>query len=212
MSMTAKIVIKPPSDPEVWAPCRLCRQSTRHRVITNVEKTDTFNGTEHVAHFQTIECRGCTSLSLVFRWKPITAKEWFTEIYPKVLRDRGSLPSVKALPTEVSKIYLETLAALSNDAPVLAGIGLRATVEAVCKDKKAAGSNLQLQIDNLVAQGVITADAAQILHSLRFMGNAAAHEMRAHTNEELITALDIVEMLLKNVYILPKFVEKLPQT
>ena len=52
--------------------------------------------------------------------------------------------------------------------------------------------------------------AATILHNLRFMGNAAAHEMKAHSIQEISTALDIVEILLQNVYVLPKLAEVLP--
>ncbi len=42
------------------------------------------------------------------------------------------------------------------------------------------------------------------------MGNAAAHEMKAHTLKELNAGFDVVEYLLKGVYILPKQAENLP--
>ena len=51
---------------------------------------------------------------------------------------------------------------------------------------------------------------ATALHSLRFMGNAAAHEMKAHLQKELNAAFDVVEHLLYGVYVLPKQAAQLP--
>jgi hypothetical protein len=94
---------------------------------------------------------------------------------------------------------------------VLAGIGIRSIVEAVCTEKTATGHNLQQRIDALVTLGLITRDGATILHSLRFMGNAAAHEVTAHTESELDTAFDVVEHLLTTVYVLPHAAARLPR-
>jgi hypothetical protein len=41
------------------------------------------------------------------------------------------------------------------------------------------------------------------------MGNEAAHETKANTEEELFTALEVVEHLLKTVYIIPRKAIKL---
>jgi len=103
------------------------------------------------------------------------------------------------------------LTAIGNDQPVLAGIGIRAIIETVCKERSAKGKDLKEKIDDLANLGVVTKDGAKILHSLRFMGNDAAHEVKAHTNEELITAIDVAEYTLKGVYILPKLADKLPK-
>jgi hypothetical protein len=51
---------------------------------------------------------------------------------------------------------------------------------------------------------------AEILHDLRFMGNKAAHEVKAHSTQELNLAFDVVEHLLKTVYILPEQAKRLP--
>ncbi|MDY3558591.1 DUF4145 domain-containing protein, partial [Gemmata sp. JC673] len=58
---------------------------------------------------------------------------------------------------------------------------------------------------------VVSGDGAKILHSLRFMGNNAAHEVKGHTAEELTIALGVVEYLLHGVYVMPKKAAKLPQ-
>lgn len=115
------------------------------------------------------------------------------------------------LPAGVAPIYREAVAASSAQLPISSGFGIRAIIEAVCKDKDIKGQNLENRIDGLVSAGLITPAAATMLHSLRFMGNAAAHEMKAHSLEEISNALDIVEILLQNVYVLPSLAESVPK-
>ena len=42
------------------------------------------------------------------------------------------------------------------------------------------------------------------------MGNKAAHEVKAHTRDELNLAFDVVEHLIKAVYLLPEQAKRLP--
>ncbi|MEP7297867.1 MAG: DUF4145 domain-containing protein [Burkholderiales bacterium] len=69
------------------------------------------------------------------------------------------------------------------------------------------GANLFAQIDALVAARVLTPSSAAILHKVRNLGNKAAHAVMPHTDAQLEMALDVVEHLLKDVYILPKKTE-----
>ena len=106
---------------------------------------------------------------------------------------------------------METYSALCNQLRVLSGIGIRALVETVCKDKAAVGKNLKEQIDNLVVLGILTRDGADFLHSLRIMGNNAAHDVEPQTEDDLDIAFDIVEHLLQGVYLLRIKASKLPK-
>ena len=96
---------------------------------------------------------------------------------------------------------------MSVQAPVLAAIGLRALLEAVCKEKKARDGDLFKKIDSLVEKKILTPAGAMILHRIRTLGNEAAHEVKPHTEGQLALAMDIVEHLLMDVYILPKKAE-----
>src|SRR5262249_45703468 len=115
------------------------------------------------------------------------------------------------LPHLIYRIYEETHSALSNEELILAGIGIRAIVEAVCTHSGLTTGNLQSKIDSLKNAGTVTADGAKILPSLRFMGNAAAHETKAHKPVELGTAFEVVENILFNSLILPLRATKLPK-
>jgi hypothetical protein len=85
---------------------------------------------------------------------------------------------------------------------------VRAVVEAVTADRRAAGSNLSKKIDDLVVKGDLTTEAAKILHKLRVLGNKAVHEVKAHSERELTLAIDVLDHLLLAVYILPELAKK----
>ena len=134
--------------------------------------------------------------------------EWeyqpLVHLYPSPEVGRSPLADVDILPEKVSRIYSETIKALNQSHEVLCGIGVRAIIETVCKDKNASGKDLHRKINSLVALGVLTQDGADILHKLRTLGNKSAHEVQPHTTKELGLALDVVDHLLLGVYILPE--------
>lgn len=212
---------------ELWLLCPSCNKETVHKVLVSAEVDERFDdGDEWFANwdvYQIVQCQGCQTTS--FRrthtnseYVPADLNETevpiaYVELYPQRAGGRCELPGSYLLPRQVSGIYRETLAALSNELPILAGIGVRALVEAVCKERNAKGKNLSVseKIDNLVAQGVLTQDGAEILHSLRLMGNEAAHEVKPHSEDDLNVAFDVIEHLLSGVYILPKVADRLPK-
>ena len=77
-------------------------------------------------------------------------------------------------------------------------------IETICNDKKVKGANLGKKINALVAQGIISQSQSDVLHSLRILGNVAAHEVQPAKPEELIMGLEIAETMMKTIYILPE--------
>jgi hypothetical protein len=130
-------------------------------------------------------------------------------LFPPRIAGRAQLRQLYSVPSRVRSIYDETHKALLGEQPILAGVGLRSLIEAVCREKNAEGNNLQKRIDSLVELGILTRDGADILHALRHLGNAAAHEVEAYSETDLSTAFDVVEHLLQTVYIIPKKAAKL---
>ena len=106
------------------------------------------------------------------------------------------------MPPLIREIYRQSLAAYAADASILAGIGLRATIEAVCTHLEVNGSSLEKRIDALAKGGHISTTDKRRLHAIRFLGNDAAHEVREPKSSELKVALEIVEHLIKSVFIL----------
>jgi hypothetical protein len=133
------------------------------------------------------------------------------KLYPSRLIGRKKLPWDAVMPYRIYRVYDQVHEALCTNLNILVGTGIRAVVEAVCTDQGLNKGNLESKIDGLVDEGVITKRDAGVLHSLRFMGNAAAHEVKAHTTEELSIALQIVEHVLTSVYTMPDLAQKLPK-
>ncbi|MBP0624981.1 DUF4145 domain-containing protein [Cupriavidus consociatus] len=202
-------------------PCIKCVGKTTHKVLVSVDVRGD-EGDEHYSYswaedYQVVQCQGCKTVS--FRSESSNSEDYHQEedgtewgvvekLYPTRLEGRKGLGGdVHYLPQNVRRIYDETLMAMSNPAPVLAGIGLRALLETVCKEKKATGKDLYAKLDNLKDEGVLTPPQVVILHKIRTLGNAAAHEVKPHSDKQLGLAMDIVEHVLNDVYILPKKAE-----
>ncbi|TKJ33881.1 MAG: hypothetical protein CEE38_19860 [Planctomycetes bacterium B3_Pla] len=124
-----------------------------------------------------------------------SSEEYFPERTKLHVEDK----KFKQLPDKLTIIYRETLRAYNNSLSVLCALGIRALLEGICADKGITGSNLKTRIDNMVSiplpQNIVIN-----LHSLRFIGNEAAHELSKPTKEELRLAIEICEDLLNYLY------------
>ncbi|HMQ75853.1 MAG TPA: DUF4145 domain-containing protein [Flavobacteriales bacterium] len=206
---------------ERWLPCATCSRTTRHLELFSV-KEPIYDEAEYQngeSLWAIVQCQGYLEFSFFkrseeyqgdnFEHEPIYSVD--EQIYPSRIAGRAELKDTGYLPFHVGLIYRETRNALCNNMNILAGIGLRALVEVVCKEKNAGGNNLEDRINDLVRTGLLTNDGADILHSLRIMGNQAAHEVKPHSLKDLGIALDVVEHLLTGFYILPAKASALPK-
>lgn len=222
MAITIKSQLGQPIDTENSVECATCFGKTSHSVLATVIVDGSEGNGDYSFDWQNdhqlIQCLGCKSIS--YRVVSSNSEDYFQDdegntlyavsekLYPPRIAGVKSLgDDTIYLPLKVRQIYEETLLALSVNAPVLAAIGLRALIETVCKEKDAQGGDLFKKIDSLVEKRVLTPASATILHKIRTLGNAAAHEVKPHSERQLSLALDIVEHLLKDVFILPKQVE-----
>ena len=225
MSKTVKTVAEKLDSETIWTSCYTCEVDTEHSILTRVTATldhsfdPTFSITEWTV-CETVQCQGCKEVS--FRQilsdsehtdtDPDTGHDIPVEtvsFYPHRNAGRTTMEHAMLLPWGVDPIYRETHAAVCNRQPILAGIGLRSLIEAVCRDRGAEGNSLAERIDALVEIGLLTPDSASIIHQLREMGNEAAHEAVSHAEEQLVAALEVTEHLLKTVYVVPSLTEKL---
>jgi hypothetical protein len=207
---------------ELKLPCVSCSGKTTHKVVASFDERGSHE-THHDSFDwgidnQIVQCLGCQCVSFrIASWNSEELIQDFYDqwghvvtekLYPSRLVSRKGLKNHdEHLPSKVQKIYDETLSALASQSPILAGIGLRALLETVCKEKSATGKDLLEKIDSLVHANILTPTAAAILHKIRTLGNAAAHEVKPHSERQLGLAMDIIEHLLLDVYILPKQVE-----
>lgn len=204
--------------------CTYCHVETKHVVLQSIDVDGEDPRWEYYStdSYQIVQCKGCESISFRkvhtdsedYDYDEETQDTYYPEkieLYPSRIAGRRKLKDVYLLPRTIQQIYGETYLALINKQPILAGIGIRALVEAVCKEESASGRDLEKRIDDLVSKGILTQAGADILHGTRLMGNLAAHQVKPHTDKELSVAMDVVENLLYNVYLLPKAASLLPK-
>lgn len=199
-----------------YVECRRCDKGTWHSTLALARDLDEDGDTRALSDYEIIQCDGCRTMSFRSVWElglPGAAPGISEEnLYPprRDRKARRALTGSRVLPERVRSIYSEAIRAMNNNLPVLAGIGVRALVESVCKHKRVPGANLQQRIDGLAAAGLLGSSEAKTLHRIRFLGNKAAHEMKQPTTAELSAGMDIAEHLLDTVYLLPKKARKLP--
>jgi len=206
----------------VWIACGHCDRVTHHEALAEIKWC--FDSAEIAIwhNYMIVMCKGCRTLSFCIESTDSEAVEYDEngetslarsyQLFPSRAAGRPELQSIHDVPFGIYSVYRETRSALCSGQAILTGIGIRAIVEAVCKERSASGRNLEDKIDALAAMKIVTDDGAKILHSLRFMGNNAAHEVKAHSMEELHIAFGVIEYLLQGVYIMPKQATKLPQS
>lgn len=192
--------------------CRNCARQTNHEVLF-----ETSHGAErpywNEKHtWQVLKCRGCDTVGFRYRlddYDDVTELAsgeskhavTFTR-YPPAVSGHRPLDAAFAVPPLIRQVYKQSVSAYAAGASILAGIGLRATIEAVCTHLKMTGSSLEKRIDALAKSGHISTSDKRRLHAIRFLGNDAAHEVREPKNNEMKVALEIVEHLITSVFIL----------
>jgi hypothetical protein len=199
--------------------CSYCLHETNHTLLSTYhtswsdDEADIRGGAAH----DFLKCNGCETATLRIR-------SWFSEdegtsvtLYPP----RGS-QEVTRPPKEFDEItfggpldsvYRQTVSAFNQKLLTLAGAGVRLIIEGVCKEKGTEDgkikdkngvakrkSNLEGRINGLEEEGYISAQQAETLHQIRFLGNDAAHELDQPSAGNVSIALDIVEHLLEQVY------------
>ena len=118
-----------------------------------------------------------------------------------------------ALPPGVKGALEEAVICHANGAFIAAAIMVRKTLEELCRERGASGSNLKKRIKALRSSVILPKELLDGLDELRLLGNDAAHvESRTFENvgpEEVEIALELTKEVLKGVYQLSHLVEKL---
>lgn len=119
-------------------------------------------------------------------------------------------PSVKisfdkaGVPDRVLKAFEEAVTCHSSGCYIAAAILLRKTLEEICNDKSANGSNLFKRLEALAAIIVVPKELIEATQDLRLLGNDAAH-LESQTYEEIGKAeieisIEFTKEIIKAVY------------
>lgn len=209
---------------KAWCKCPHCERRTKHTILASVSHSGFVEGPDINFHdeYAIVQCDGCETMcfrkestnSEDIDWennRPIVSVSSYPEPSPEPHEGAAYITDeMYSMPGIVQSIYSETLGAIRNGLSILAGIGIRAIVEATCHDQKASGRNLEKKIDDLVTKSLLTQKGAEILHGLRLIGNTAAHEMKPPSKKQVAAAMKVIDHLLIGAYVIPEEAEVLP--
>ena len=123
--------------------CYRCHAHTNHKVIAkkehgfNPDYEDPWGENHYFA-----QCAGCDAYTYAISswsvddWNPHTGEMDLTwKTYPRSRGERQPMVENSQLPGKIKSIYLEIVGAMNAQLSMLSAIGLRALIEAICKDR-----------------------------------------------------------------------------
>ena len=108
------------------------------------------------------------------------------------------------IPEAVFRVFREAVVCHSVKCYTAAAIMIRRTLEQICADRSATGSNLFKRVEDLGSKIILPQELREALHELRLLGNDAAH-IEAETfakvsEEEVLVAIEFTKEILKATY------------
>lgn len=149
-------------------------------------------------------CRGCDTATLEEAYTDEATVDhnfeqvWESTLHPKRARRDWPVKRFRQLDEKLASIYREVIESFNAELSILCAVGLRALLEGVCADKGATGRHLVEKINELEEH--LPSNIVESLHSFRFMGNEAAHELQAARQGDLRLAIEVMEDLLNYLY------------
>ena len=193
--------------------CSECKHRTHHIVLgegVNVSPDEDYFYRETL---RVVKCCGCDNVSFDKEVEDESNVQYNQDGYEELVIEHISYPvkenSIEPLrsweiPTVVKTAYTESVEALNNGSLLLAAIGFRATVEALCLQKGIGTGKLVTMINKLRDKGIITAADCERLHEARFMGNESAHQIEKPDREHVLMVLEVINNILNNLYVIDK--------
>ncbi len=193
--------------------CRNCKAKRNHKILHEFlrhgEMDDGY--IQWSDEYYIIQCLGCDTISFLKVYGDTEMIGYDDEdepgylfdmkIYPPYIEIGNEIDNLNSVPETIRVIYQETISAFKAKCNILTAAGLRAIIEAICKDLKIDKGNLEVKINALSQNSHLSVNESNRLHYIRFFGNDALHEIEKPSQKHLAILLDIINHLLSNLYI-----------
>ncbi len=108
------------------------------------------------------------------------------------------------IPDKILDAFSEAVTCHSNNCFIASAIMIRKTLEEICKDRGASGTNLYKRLQDLGTKIVVPKELIEGMQELRLLGNDAAH-IESETfgeigKEEIEISIEFTKEILKAVY------------
>jgi hypothetical protein len=191
--------------------CNACQRTTRH--VQRAAHHNRFDDPESDMWawrtWALWECLGCEEVMATVCWTnsedidPRTGEpERSISFYPSRSSHQAIKKHYENIPDRLESIYAEVVDAFNGGSHVLCAAGLRALLEGICvnKEPSVAGRKTSLPQKIDVLKSSVSPTLVQNLHSFRFLGDKALHELEPPQQKELALAIEVMEDVLNVVY------------
>ncbi|MEO7714720.1 MAG: DUF4145 domain-containing protein [Capsulimonas sp.] len=189
--------------------CNTCSRETNHEAKYSEEfHYPDFDGNECIGEdiliTRLILCKGCNTPTIENCWTmnnhvTQSGRQIYSVNYiPARMASSISARQFSKLSEDLKIIYEESISAFNANLNILCTIGIRALVEGICADKGFTRGSLEKKIEDL--SSVVPDNITKCLHSFRFMGNNAAHELKSPSRSDLRLAIGVSEDILNFLY------------
>jgi hypothetical protein len=137
-------------------------------------------------------------------------------LFPVRSKDKLAAKDFFNAPPNLRRIYRETIDSFNAECYTICAGGLRAIVEGICAangvtngpvEKEIKGKieirqskQLDGKISGLREKDILTKKKAELLHSHRYLGNDALHQLQMPSVDELRLGIEILEHVLIELY------------
>ncbi|MEJ5960756.1 DUF4145 domain-containing protein [Pedobacter immunditicola] len=199
--------------------CQKCNGARNHKALFELKKSgeEGYGSFQWIHYHRVIECLGCENISFLYVYGDSSMiregehgePDYYNEeeIFPYHLTKGRELTHKYMIPQNIRNIYIETINAFKIKSLLLTAAGFRAIIEAICNHLKIKKANLEERINLLHDKGHLTKSESRRLHSIRFLGNSALHEIAIPKMEQLDILVDIINHLLGNLFINDKLMK-----
>jgi hypothetical protein len=151
------------------------------------------------------------------RDKPQDAAFWSNNLLRSPLMSASTAEREKPvwfdnLSQDIQILLNEVYLAFAFDMRALPSMGLRTVIDMVCNDLVDDIGSFKEKLDAMEGKGFINGNEKAILAIIVDVGSATAHRGHNPTKEDLNTSLDIIEHLLKGIYVLRPASERLKES
>lgn len=198
---------------EIRCHCNSCGHPTKHDMIATrsvdevIDEDSRYTLTEI---YDTLQCRGCESVTLRYRFVDPAHGEEISFYPPRVSR---RAPDWRwDLPAELRSLLEEIYIALHSDCRRLALMGTRTLVDQLMTREVGDLGSFQEKLDALYSKGLIGQRGRDVLSAALDAGSAAAHRGYQPKSTDLSSIMDVVENVLQATYHLEKVADRLKRT
>lgn len=204
-------------NPRSW--CNTCRGQTNHVVLEKQSRSsEPGEDIQWISVYEMLSCRGCDSISFRIRSSDSETIEQdengqlhhpeSVQYYPPAISREQPLWSPE-LPFEIYNLMTEIYAALHANSRTLAAMGIRAIIERVIILELKRDVRFEEGMKELVKASFMTETQRSILGAALELGHAVNHRGHFASPQQVNTAMDIVENMLQNHYVLKPEAEHL---